>query len=193
MKQKNVIIYLIAMAILIIGGYALFRNDKTSDHGLDKVYDSTTTNQNTNSETQENFVDTTNWITYKNTQFGYEVKYPNDWLGGEVSVVTDYAIFYKSNRDAGMAGSFLAVRIFKNEHSLTLAQWWEQKDSQDGAKYESLGEVKVNGIRAYRYREIGGMGENHTIFIKNNNIFDVFGIAGENIYLGFFNSLKFNN
>jgi hypothetical protein len=171
----------------------MFEDNRTDNSSFNKIDNGSANDQNINSEHPDSNVDTSNWIVYSNTKFGYELKYPNDWLGAETSNMTDYAIFYRANRDVGMSGSFLAVRIFKKDQFLTLAQWWEQKDNEDGAKYEFLGETKIDNFTAYKYHEIGGMREYHTVFTKNNDVYDVFGITTENIYLEFVNNLKFNN
>jgi len=193
-KQKTLLGILIAIVVLL-GVYFYIANmkdidqSKTSDN-TQTIPQSNNVDQNSNqaSNTQ---ADTTNWKAYKNSKYSYSINYPADWLGGETSATTDYAIFYKGPRDAGGSGAFLAVKV-DNSNSLTLAQWWNNKDSQDGAEYESLGQVTIAGSTAYRYREVGGLGENHTVFLKDGKFFDLFSTTTESIYLGFINSFNIN-
>src|SRR5690554_5838820 len=104
MKQKYLII--IITAILVAAFYIAFESGKPSVNYVE-VDDNPTENLNADSDHSASTVDTSDWVSYKNTKYGYVLKYPNDWKGGETSNTTDYATFYKGSRDAGSSGPFL--------------------------------------------------------------------------------------
>ena len=68
-KKKVVIFGVIVVAIVIAGVFVMQKKSKIT---VDKKQ--TVTQQ----QTDQQAIDTSDWKTYKNEKFGYEIKYPND-------------------------------------------------------------------------------------------------------------------
>lgn len=84
MKKRNLIGILILVLMIIIGGVFMFQKKNTttnkenqSRQNNDKVVD---TENFTNGYYKFENVDTTKWLVFKNDKYGFEFRYPNDWV-----------------------------------------------------------------------------------------------------------------
>lgn len=164
MNTKN--IFLIFAFIAIIGFLGLFlfgNNDKTkkpedtSQHsladrevGIDKpVYEELTFPNNT--------LDTSDWEIYKNEEFGFEVKYPEEWgfyvlkkgdLLGLVDKDNSGIEFTKNNSSVG-------IRIFFSDEPFSLVRQrkieWIQ--SGDNGFYKDIIKDSITGIQINQKKE----------------------------------------
>ena len=78
MKKALATIGLIAFVVLLLLGirYLLIEIDKMEHERLE-VQSQLLVNFNRNIKTEE--MDTSDWLTYRNEEYGFEVKYPKDW------------------------------------------------------------------------------------------------------------------
>jgi len=99
-------------------------------------------------------IDISDWETYQNEEFGFEVKYPEDW---NVSVeeyeprwhetVLGRIVISGSAKDYFYAP--LSITIRSNEEELSIKEWFQRNYSKDDSS--KLQEVKFNEIEGMRF------------------------------------------
>ena len=121
-----VIIIVVIIIALGVGSYFLFFQEEgtNTNNANTAVNTNTTTNTNavsnanttTNTNTVANTnteIDTSDWLTYTNSEYGYTMKYPSDWTVEEKSLTEDP---YNANRSA----PFRAVHFYSPHKKLFL-------------------------------------------------------------------------
>ena len=127
----SAIAFLIILAVLVIGGYAIWKKQPP------------TPAPSTPS------VDTTNWKTYRNEEYGFEFKYPNDWVQCVGIYPKNFLCVKDSTPESNVIGPdklelFLANDFFKGITNIN-----QLKTNLDNNKGEfSLPIVKkqINGV-----------------------------------------------
>ena len=78
MNKKITIIIssLVIIAILAVVSFLVVRNGGNRGQIMNQ---NVNTNQNTN-QVDNGEIDTSDWLTYRNEEYGYSIKYPNDWI-----------------------------------------------------------------------------------------------------------------
>jgi hypothetical protein len=96
-------------------------------------------------------IDTSNWKTYRNEKYGFEVKYPNNWYLGEIMpekvftpgvglYMTDYAAVFGRNRKllpsnlVALQGSGVTIRVQIYQGSLKDLNEFEKKSGDERNK-----------------------------------------------------------
>jgi len=104
-----------------------------------------------------------NWETYRNDEYGFEIKYPKDWQV-EVSAVKSIKI---KNL---ISGSYFEIIENKNENNLTLNEWFKELTIIDGRPTlkASAKETSINGVKAYKL---------NSELEPPNPLFEIVGIA----------------
>lgn len=67
--------------------------------------------------------DTTDWKTYRNEEYGFEIKYPPDWYKEEINIPhseDDYSFYLKPNEPSVNRDIFLIVQILRNRQAQNL-------------------------------------------------------------------------
>lgn len=111
-------------------------------------------------------VDTTNWKTYRNTEYGFAAKYPERWYDtGTLSIPSGYTAgdprigyikfgktFSNENKaplEMSRDGLWLSVNIYANPQKKTLKQWIDE-DSPARGIYAVIQPLTVSGQNAFR-------------------------------------------
>lgn len=136
--------------------------------------------------------ETSDWKTYKNDKYGYEVKYPNNWAGIETSPITNYASFTSEKRDMAQAGFW--IRVFKNSNKLSIKEWWDKEYIKGDAVYELKGAFLSEGKSEFPvivFKEKNGLEFNYLVFSKDNYIYIILTPLADEQINQIFSTFKF--
>jgi hypothetical protein len=112
------------LAIFLLGGWFLFREQKVSEESPKPPVVGENPTQNPGNIEPPANIDTSNWKTYRNEEYGFELKYPGEWrfqaetppvLGGE------WIVFDPIISDVKKPGLNFILNIHRS--SKTLREW----------------------------------------------------------------------
>lgn len=115
-------------------------------------------------QTSQTIDETANWKTYTNTQYGFEFKYPKEYV---IKDGDNYATVYDPSRNVGVYGnqSFFIVFISqKTDQPLSQII----KDRTDAYTLSEARSAIINGISAYEGVDLG-MVSSYAVFVKNGS------------------------
>jgi flagellar basal body-associated protein FliL len=118
-----IIVFVIFLIASCISFFVMIRGHSDKNPG---AYQKALEQQKKVEEKIKNQEETANWKTYRNTKYGYEIKYPEDWnspieSGDTDALTTNYAGFFK-----GYIINF-SINVYENDKNLSLENWWEQE------------------------------------------------------------------
>jgi len=127
---------------------------------------------------QPQTLDTSGWQTYRNDEFGFEVRYPSDWKVTGLAISTQFAMnaYCQSVKkideqpppDSGSAWVFhssVQICAKAREDTLSLAEFMQQ---EYGDRLESWFETtEINGMLVYRSG--GDRSADATLFLQSGN------------------------
>jgi len=182
------IIITVVLIVLIVGGFWVWKNNQ------EKVKMSQQQNQSQNekqAQNQQTEVNTSDWKTYRNEKYGFEMKYPDTFLlkesdeiqWKEAGIIVQFSVFDEKNRDLEgkkNPGYFMYMNVAywddinnkyakggsrNNEpHYENLDDLFADKDS-----FVKKGkEIKIDGIKAYNVTR-SGYEPIHGVMIEYNN------------------------
>lgn len=113
---------------------------------------------------QPEVLDTSGWKTYRNDEFGFEVRYPESFLRKEFPARTNEGVFGVSLKDKKyQEGHYPTLNVVVIKTSLSPREWLEEYYDPAGPPilgdipepptgYENVEEIAINGIPALRFR-----------------------------------------
>lgn len=125
-KSAKIILIIVIITILAVLGYILFWPEKPVDNG--------------NVPPDDTGIDTSDWQTYMNEEYGFEVKYPKTWTIVE-NLDSFIPVFDAENQNIK-----LGFGIFNNQDMLTLDDWVEKEDFFELKQYEDPESYIAHGL-----------------------------------------------
>ena len=168
MLKKFLIITI--LILILLGGiivYALFLDreepvkpvDNNSSTEISKPDDNNENNQNEyeneNQDTIENNdiseIDSSDWKTYINEEFGFEIEHPKDWrISTRDYRPRGYKIFISGSSNIGdPLYAPLSITVRDNKERLSVEKWFQKNYPKDDIS--KLQNVKFNGIDGIRF------------------------------------------
>lgn len=137
-KQKGIslIIAIILLAAILIGGGAYFFKQQAKPASKSTVVDATA-----------------NWKTYTNTQYGFEIKYPQGWAEVKPNDPT-YGVILRNSDEKSNSDYWLSIIVMNsfsknNEGGKNLNNWLANVRKVD-EKNINFKEVLIAGQKAFR-------------------------------------------
>ena len=170
------IIIVIAIAIFVAlagGGYVVYQAyfAPTIDGGGKIIF---CTGEQCNNVKATSTVDTSNWKTYTNTKYGFEVQYPQEW---DISIPNNTAdvivLFHQKNSQENTENPVLWISVLE-----------KYKDKELQEVFNGVYEPKYNfstecqkitttaGASGYSCSTVNG--DDHLLFVSNGLIFEIF-------------------
>ena len=137
-------------------------------------------------------IDTSNWKTYRNEEYGFEVKYPEEWEissekasgSQEQNTKLQFSVdFERLDRQ-----NFLSIHIFSNADTLPLIEWIN-KYLPNPNSYEN---ITIDNMSGFRYNK-NTMGNNviQYIITYNERIYSINTIIADYEFEAIVKSFKF--
>ena len=120
-------------------------------------------------------IDTSDWLTYRNEEYGFEVRYPEGWM--PVRTIGETVVGFRPKSMEVMNDSWTAVyiEVFQNENYLTIEEFY-QKESRRNLFHESNSQVNlvVNGNQAVQFNQVYGPIPNIVLTVVfQNKIYEI--------------------
>lgn len=131
---------------------------------------STTTNKITSDDSVSNS-ETSDWQTYRNTEIGFSLKYPETYTLENINNVI--SITPKEDSEIG-------VWIYGYKTNESLDSWWRKEKQKYGANFTESKNT-INGINILTAEITEGLIEKHYILSLNGNIIDILLIGPKNL------------
>ncbi len=127
-------------------------------------------------------IDISDWKTYRNEKYGYEIKYPNDWdiNSADLSSIQYLDSKYKDFYESPFTNPLSIDTIEENNKNI---EGWISGKAEDrvGFPYQKLEEITVAETKTFLLSDPITIGNDiETVFIlKNNNAYKISAPIGE--------------
>ncbi|MBI5221796.1 MAG: hypothetical protein HY979_03255 [Candidatus Magasanikbacteria bacterium] len=163
MSKKNTTLILLISLVLVVSG--CIKKPATNNNVTPSNVEGQNTNTSTSTATstssgQAQEIDTRNWKTYRNEEYGFEMGYPSEWLLTEGDKKIEF--YSKAWQDEGreffksLIGSELTLSFYEDVPD-NIEDWILKK--LDLQKYKSIQEAVDNVIDIHEYGQIEIDGE----------------------------------
>lgn len=164
----SIILVTADVAIISVAGYIIFLNRSTV----------LVENQTQQAQRKIEKTDTSNWKTYRNEEYGFEVIYPDAWsakvdtshMAGEIIWPT--IVFISPDKPSEVSQLDASVEFIiqrqENPNSLSIKEWYDSQLQRFRAPPLSATDTIIGKRPAIRMEYIGAMGKHFNFFISLN-------------------------
>ena len=158
MNRRVIISIVLFLILIILGGSFWFVKNKKVENRNKEVSQEEVVAQEDNQGQQETDIekiDTSNWHTYRNEEFGFEFKYPVDWIVEENRNPTTYLadrLLELRPKKIDEDNKNLIFYVIVSEIASDPKKWYQTKYENPGAIKDYRGEtkeLKINNLDAY--------------------------------------------
>lgn len=144
--------------------------------------------------TEPSGIDTSEWKTYRNQEYGFEVKYPKHWTVKDFSNFMFIGFTSPKSQSASPSGfgytGEIKIRIRKNPRKLSIDDFYNGIEGPDlfsgTQKYSTL---EIGGKLARRYTGVLGLINSTIVVVPYQDIFIEIEDIGERYQDGIFNDM----
>ncbi|MFH1648470.1 MAG: PsbP-related protein [Patescibacteria group bacterium] len=183
-KQNFLKIFIIFFGAVMISatGYTAWKINKDIERvTLETSSPNRVESQNKEPETIESEVNTSDWKVYKNEEYGFEVRYPKDWVlnyrdkaAARDAIITLTSPQTKNAIETALQNKIIEVpsadiSFYVIEEKGSLYTYFENRIKMSGYNFiPERKEFSFNGYDAFKIIE-GGFGQYFVLYIKKNN------------------------
>ncbi|MDP3899678.1 MAG: hypothetical protein Q8Q23_01210 [bacterium] len=160
MNKKYIIVLIIILVLLGLGGWYLYsKNQPVVDNGAETGGDNVVV-ENRDREVKELDLgelelDTSDWLTYRNEEYGFEVKYP----GGIQPSIYEHShrpsITFKQGDENNSDALYFDVRVSK-PYSLEEAEYYKDINNYNYLDFSQAGKTTLSGQEAVFFEAPNG-------------------------------------
>ncbi|MFZ1735595.1 MAG: hypothetical protein WAU31_01530 [Candidatus Moraniibacteriota bacterium] len=118
---------MMALLVALFGGWLVFRGQKDAQNRLKQPVQLIEKPQEVQAS---DAMDTSNWKTYRNEEYGFEIKYPREWVVSQEAKIT----FFISNESEKVV-PLLELKVERNG---TVEEWVRNFDSNRSSVYTQI-------------------------------------------------------
>ena len=147
-----------------------------------------------NIETETSEIDTSDWLTYRNEEYGYYIQYPPFW---RLEIYNhDIVSFYPSDlreHERLTQGGEIELFYMKNPKKLSLQEFYDGPHDFYPFTAESISEIRISGINGFRFTNVEGRVRNENsdlvIIPLPIDIIEIIDVGGHHEKDGIFDSM----
>ena len=179
-NQKKLYVLMFVLIAVLIGAVAVslvfsYRasKSKSSAPTTQSIVKEKSEKESNKEEEKIDTIDTSDWLTYENKEYGYSVKYPRDWeMKEESQERTTFKKIFKEFSPQILVDGEIIIEVFSNKNKLPIRDWIRQNEAVDENTIKSLKEVELGGQKGLERiinLELDGS-EYKDIFISIDNL-----------------------
>lgn len=171
-KKDKIYLAIFIVVALVVGGF-LWWWIKEANQEMSKETEIATSQASKPKEKQKaEEIDTSNWKTYVNEEYGYSLKVPEGWE--ETKVDDKREMFMKTYKEfspqVGIRGE-IVIDVFSNQEKLSLSEWIDRNDPTETSFIKSTKEIELGnfkGLERVFILELDGV-EYRVIYVAIND------------------------
>jgi hypothetical protein len=158
-KTLLIVAFIAVAIILTVGGILLLRDDVRNQ--VSPAPSPTPSEQSAG--------DTSGWQTYRNDEFGFEVKYPDSY---QVVKLSDKSIEGFNIDDS--TGGFFFINTYDNSRGLSLSEWAkDDQTTRDLSTWEQISLNSMEGLKSPTLENIERGLDYDILISKDNKIYEI--------------------
>jgi len=127
----------------------------------------------------DNFIDTSDWLTYENEEYGYSIKYPEDWNFLEPIQPASALFIFSPAKDPNDSWAWrnIEILVLENPNSLSIEEYYDSSNNKFDIYNDASGgieDVVINDLNAKRFNTVlGEIGGDIIVINKGDKIYEI--------------------